>query len=84
MEISLKDLIARLPIPGLKESADRHLIAETLTKNLGIPVEPKQITFKDSIVTVAVAPVVRSALQVRQKELLESLEKQGIPAQMVR
>ncbi len=84
MEISLKDLIARLPIPGLKESADRHLIAETVTKNLGIPVQPRQVTLKDEIITVAVAPVVKSALHVRQKELLESLAKQGVSARTIR
>ena len=84
MEKSLKDLISRLPIPGLKESNDRHTIAAKLTEILHIPIKAKQITFKDSILTVAVPPVVKSALHIKQGELLEQLAKEGITFNSVR
>lgn len=84
MEKSLKDLISRLPIPGLKESTDRHTIAEKLTSILRIPIKPSQVTFKDGIITVSVPPVVRSALHLKQEEIQNSLAKEGINATTVR
>jgi hypothetical protein len=84
MEKSLKDLISRLPIPGLKESNNRHVIAEAITNTLKIPVKPNQITFKDNIITVSVQPVVKSALQVKQTELLSKLNEEGIEATKIR
>lgn len=78
MEKSLKDLLSRLPVPGLKESADRHLAAEVLSKTLTLPIKPHQITLKDGIITVSVPPVVKSAIQIHQSKLKEQLEQEGI------
>lgn len=84
MEKSLKDLISRLPLPGLKESKDRHIIAEEITKLLGIPVRPNQVSLKDEIISVSVPPVLKSAIQVKQEELLTRLAGEGITATRVR
>lgn len=84
MEKSLKELLARLPIPGLKESTDRHIIAETITELLNIPIKPSQITFRDSIISVSAQPVVKSALQIKQEALLARLRAQDIQASKVR
>lgn len=81
---SLNALLARLPIPGLKASNERHLIAETITKELSIPVTAKQISFTDNIVTVSVQPVVKSALKIHQAELIECLSKKGITVRTFR
>lgn len=78
MEQSLKDLLSRLPIPGLKESTDRHLIAEEITNLLTIPVKANQINIKDDILTVSVPPVVKSALHLKQTELFRRLSEKGI------
>lgn len=78
MEKSLKDLLSRLPIPGLKESADRHLIAEQITNLLNIPVRANQIIYKDGIITVSVPPIVKSALHIKQEALFERLHQHGI------
>lgn len=84
MEKSLKDLLARLPIPGLKESNDRHVIADVITKLFNIPVSPKQILVKEGIIIVSVPPVMKSALHLKQSELLSQLQEMGIRAQGVR
>lgn len=84
MEKSLKDLIARLPIPGLKESTDRHTIAEVLSKELQISIRPKQIRIKEGVLTVSVPPVVKSVFQIKQKKLLELLAKEDISLKSVR
>lgn len=84
MEKSLRDLIARLPIPGLKESTDRHTIAKVLSDELRIPIKPTQIKVKESIVTVSVPPVVKSVFQIKQNILIESLKKEDIVVKLVR
>lgn len=84
MEKSLKDLLSRLPIPGLKESADRHLIAEEITDLLTVPVKANQIQFRDGVLTVSMPPVVKSALHMKQGELFKRLETKGISPKMLR
>jgi hypothetical protein len=84
MEKSLKDLISRLPIPGLKESTNRHIIAELLTNELGIKIKPNKIVLKDEILTVSVPPVMKSALQIRQVQIIEKLNKEGLKVSSVR
>lgn len=84
MEKSLKDLLSRLPVPGLKESNDRHTIAELLTKEFSVPIQPKQIMLKDRILTVSVPPVVKSALQVRAQKLKDELLKEDIRVDSIR
>jgi len=84
MEKSLKDLLSRLPIPGLKESTNRSIIAAAITELLTIPVKPNQITLKDDIITVSVPPVVKSALHTKQEQLLKKLSEEGITATSVR
>jgi len=78
MEKSLKDLISRLPIPGLKESSDRHTIAEVLTNTLSLPIVPKQVHCRDGIITISTPPVVKSAIKMREVQLIEALQKEGI------
>lgn len=84
MEKSIRDLIARLPIPGLKESTNRHLIAEVLTKTLSIPFRANQINVKDEILTVQAPPVVKSSLQIHQARILEELQKNDISVKTIR
>lgn len=84
MERSLKDLISQLPIPGLKESHERRIIAESISNLLSLPIKPDQIHFKDGVITLSTQPVVKSALQVRQAELLSLLEKEGISVKQLR
>lgn len=78
MELKLGDIIARLKVPGLKESNERHVIAKAVTESLGVPVRPNQITLKEGALSVAVPPVVKSALHMKQTEIIESIAREGI------
>ncbi|MDB5190018.1 MAG: hypothetical protein JWN49_344 [Parcubacteria group bacterium] len=84
MELKLSDIIARLKVPGLKESNERHVIAKALSESLGILIAPKQIMFKEGILSVAVPPVVKSALHIKQTEILERIAREGITVQSIR
>lgn len=84
MEKSLKDLLSRLPIPGLKDSNDRHTIAEIVTTELGISIKPKQISLREGVLSISVPPVVKSALQIKQQIIKEKLNKENISLQSIR
>ncbi len=84
MEKSIRDLIARLPIPGLKESTDRHIIAGIISKTLSVPIRANQILFKDGTVTVTVPPVVKSALHIHNTRLIDECSKNGISITTIR
>ena len=84
MEKKLSDLLSRFPIPGLKESNDRHTIARLLSDLTNIPIKPKQIIFKDNILTVSVPPVVKSMLHIKQTEITELLNKEGLKVLQIR
>lgn len=74
----LGDLFSVQAIPGFKEAHIRHVIAETLTRALQIPIVPKQVQFKDGIAFLAVAPVVKSAIQLKAEELQKTLAQSGV------
>lgn len=78
MERRLSDLLSRLPIPGLKDSNDRHTIAEVISSVLGVSVTPKQLTLKEGRLSLLLPPVVRSAAYLHLKELTETLRTRGI------
>lgn len=78
MEKSLRDLLAKLPIPGLKESNERHCAAEILSTELSLPITPSQITIKENTLSVSVPPVIKSALRIKEKALIERFSKEGI------
>jgi hypothetical protein len=80
METSIRDLLARLLIPGLKESHDRHLIAEVLTNELKITFKPANIRCTEGTVFVSTPPVVKSALKLHEQKLLNQLAEKGISA----
>lgn len=84
MEIRISDLLARLPIPGLRESRIRHVIAEEITSLLGIPVRPNQVDFIDGILSIRVPPVVKSALGIRKEELTQRLAPHSISLREIR
>lgn len=81
---SLKNLVEKLPIPGLKESLHRKIIAEHITIVCGIPVVARSITIRESVVFVVAPPVLKSLLGIRKKEILEQLTKEGITVSDIR
>ncbi|CAN5710657.1 hypothetical protein BH11PAT2_BH11PAT2_08700 [soil metagenome] len=84
MELKLGDILARLKVPGLKESNERHIIAKALSESLGLLVTPKQIEFKEGILSVAVPPIVKSVLHTRQTEIIERIARDGVRVGRIR
>lgn len=78
MEISIHDLLAHHPAPGIREANIRHTVAEAITKLTSVPVGPEKIQHKEGKIVVNVPPVLKSALLLRSSELTELLKEEGI------
>lgn len=75
---SLADLFLSHAIPGVREAHIRHVIAEKATNLLKIPIKPKQVSFKEGVLILAVPPVVKSILILKAEELKSQLQVEGI------
>lgn len=78
MEISIRDILARRPNPGLREANIRHTVAEAITELTNVKVEPKQIRHEDGRLVLNVPPVLKSALLLRIEEFKSRLKEGGV------
>jgi len=78
MEISIRDILAKHPTPGIRESNIRHTISEAITELTNITVTPSQIRHEEGKVVLNVPPVLKSALLIRIEDLKNRLKDGGI------
>ena len=84
MEISIKDILARNPTPGIREANIRHTVADAITELTGVAVTPSQIDHVDGKLNLSVPPVLKSALFLRLEEFKNRLQEDGISVVDVR
>lgn len=75
---SLSDLLARHPIPGIRQSAERHSCAEALQEILGLPVTAKQVKYESGVLSLTLPPIVKSALLAQQEVVKAALLSRGL------
>lgn len=78
MEKRLSDLLARLPIPGLKESNERHITAQIITEIIKVPVTPSQIKIKDQTLSLATVPILKNVIIINTSEIIQKLLERNI------
>lgn len=78
MEISIRDILARNPTPGIREAHIRQTVAEAITELTGVTVTPGQIDHIEGKLTLSVPPVLKSALYLRLEEFKNRLQEDGI------
>lgn len=81
---AISEFLKRIPIPGLKESTERHEIADVITHITKVPVTARQISFKDNILNVSVPPVLKSALHMYKPEIQKHLLERRIDVKEIR
>lgn len=81
---SIQDLLARHPIPGLKQSENRRIVAAVLSDILGLSIDPKTIQIKDGVLLLSVPPVLKSALIIRQKDIQNALSLKDISIKAIK
>ncbi|HYE22913.1 MAG TPA: hypothetical protein VEA92_00480 [Candidatus Paceibacterota bacterium] len=81
---SLSELLKTHRIPGVKEAEVRRACAEALTRVLGVPITSKQVRYTDGAISLAVPPVMKSALVIKFEEAKTLLEREGITLREIR
>jgi len=81
---SLSELLLNHPIPGLRESERRRLCAEAVSEILGLPVKASQVKYEEQILSLSIAPVMKSELLLRQASLIELFTARGVKVKELR
>ena len=81
--ISLSSLLLNYKIPGVRESEIRKICAEEVFLLTGWPLKATQVRYKNEKLTLSVPPVLKSAILLRQKELLERIKRREIKIQKI-
>jgi hypothetical protein len=84
MEISIRDILARHPVPGIREAQVRHSVAKAVTDLTGVEVAPRKIRHSEGRLVLSVPPVLKSALLLRLPEFTELLKREGVEIREVR
>lgn len=84
MEISIRDILARHPIPGVREAHIRDTVARVITELTNVKVEPSQVRHEDGRIVLNVPPVLKSALLLRIEEFKNRLKEGGLEMTEVR
>jgi hypothetical protein len=84
MEISIRDILARHPMPGIREANIRHCVADALTDITGVTIEPSKVNHTDGRLVLSVPPVLKSAILLRLDEFKSRLKRDGIEVTDIR
>lgn len=81
---ALSELLKRIPIPGLKESNERHILAQVISDTVNVKISAHQVRFKEGVITLTVPPVLKSAIHMRKDGLIEVMKDKGINVQQIK
>jgi hypothetical protein len=81
---SLTDLLLNYPIPGVRALEQRRVCAQEAGALVGYPLTSKDLLYKNETLTFSVPPLIKSALILKQEELLKNLGHRGIVVRSLR
>ena len=80
---ALSALLLNYKIPGVRESEIRKICAEEVFAMTGCALKSTQVSYKNEKLRINVPPVLKSAILLRQKELLEKISNRQIKIQVI-
>ena len=81
---SLSDLLLKYKIPGVRASQIRRICAEEVFALTGCELQPSQLQYKNERLTLSVPPVLKSALLLRQNELMKRIQARDVLIQIIK
>jgi hypothetical protein len=83
---SISDLLLKYStaIPGLKASEQRRVCAEEATSVMNYPFTAKNTHYKNEELRFSVPPVLKSALYLKQDELIQKLATRGVVVKVLK
>jgi hypothetical protein len=80
---SLSDLLLKYKIPGVRSSQIRKICAEEVLALTGCSLQPSQLQYRNEKLTLTVAPVLKSALLLRQVELIQKIQARDVVVKII-
>jgi hypothetical protein len=81
---SLSDLLLKYKIPGVRESEIRRICGEEVFALTGCTLVANQINYRNEHLRLSVPPVLKSALLLRQTELLQRIQARDVLLQTIK
>jgi hypothetical protein len=81
---SLSDLLLKYKIPGVRESEIRRICAEEVYALTGCTLVSSQIKYRNEHLRLSVPPILKSALLLRQSELLSRIQARDVLLQTIK
>jgi hypothetical protein len=81
---TLTDLLLNYPIPGVQSLERRRICAEEASALMGCEFTSKQMQYKNEELLFSVSPLIKSALFLKQNELIERLAARGIIVRFIK
>jgi hypothetical protein len=75
---SLTDLLRNYPIPGIRLLEKRRICAEEASVVTGCVLTTKNMQYKNEELLFSVPPIIKSALFLKQQELIDRLALRGV------
>lgn len=80
----LQNILARHPIPGIRLSEARRVVAKTLSGLLNIPVSPESVRVKDGVCFLSIPPAAKSEAFARLADIIRQCSALGVEVRELR
>ena len=74
----LQDILARHPVPGIRLSEARRVVAQTLSTLLAITVRPESVRVKDGVCYLSLPPAAKTEAIAHLKALIKQCASLGV------
>ena len=81
---TLTDLLLNYRIPGVQSLERRRICAEEATALIGCEIVAKQLQYKNEELLFSAPPLMKSAIFLKQNELIERLAARGVVVRAIK
>ncbi len=81
---TLGDLLLNYKVPGVREAQIRKICVEEICSILGCELSLVKVQYKNEELKLAVSPLIKSQLLMRQGELLERIRARDVQVRSIR
>lgn len=74
----LSELLLKYTVPGVRFAEQRRICAEEASAIMNYPLTSKNVKYKNEELIFSVPPVLKSALVLKQGELIQKLSARGV------
>ncbi len=80
---SLKDLLLKHKIPGIRLSENRHICAQITSNIIKIKIKASQVDYFEGKVIFKVSPIIKTEILLHQEEIVKQIKSEGVSVSLV-